>query len=66
MVDSVIGHTITIHSLILALVFAQVQVNLVDIRRTVAEEAAAVADVFYDLYRFEPVANLPLRRAVAE
>lgn len=64
--NSVIGHVVTIHALILALVFAQEQVNVFDLRRTATEEAAAAADVFYDLDRYDAVANVPLRRALAE
>jgi hypothetical protein len=64
--DSVVENIMIIHGLVLALVFAQEQINVVELRRTTAVEAAAVADIFYDLDRYDPVANLPLRRDLAE
>lgn len=64
--SSIIFRTASLHGLILALVFAQEQVNVVDLRRTTAREAAAVADIFYDLNRYDSVGNQPLRRALAE
>lgn len=63
---SLISLTIPIHALILALVFAQQQVNTFDLRKTVAKESAAAADVFYDLYRYAPDDTKPLRLAIAE
>lgn len=41
-----------LHALILALVFADAQVSLVDLRKGVAEEATALNDIFYDLERY--------------
>ena len=65
-IDSVVENSMIIHALVLALVFAQEQINVVDLRRTAAVEAAAAADIFYDLDRYDPVGNLPLRRNMAE
>ncbi len=63
--DSIIFLTASLHGLVLALVFAQEQVNIVDLRQTSAHEAGAIANVFYDLDRFEPGGNLEARRALA-
>lgn len=63
--NSIIFRTASMHALILALVFAQEQINVVDLRRTVAQEAAAAADIFYDLGRYDPAADAPLQRALA-
>lgn len=42
-----------LHSLILALVFAQELANFNDTRRTMTREAALVGDIFYDLKRYD-------------
>jgi hypothetical protein len=62
---SVIFRNGSLHGLLLALVFAQAQVNVVELRRTTSVEAAAIADLFYDLDRYEPGGNIPLRIAAA-
>jgi hypothetical protein len=64
--NSIIVRIASLHGLILALIFAQEQANMNDLRHTNAREAAAVADVFYDLDRYDPVGNARLRRAMAE
>ncbi len=64
--DSVIFLTTMLHSLVLALVFAQEQINVVELRQTSAREAGAIADIFYDLDRYEAGGNRELRRALAE
>jgi len=50
---SVIFRISALHSLILALVFAQELVNFNDARSTMTREAALVGDVFYDLKRYD-------------
>lgn len=64
--SSVIFRVASLHVLILALVFAQEQVNVLDIRQTTAKEAAAIADVFYDLARYDATKNEHLRKTLAE
>jgi len=41
-----------LHALILALVFADAQVSLIDLRGGVAAEATALTDIYYDLERY--------------
>jgi len=55
-----------LHGLILALIFSQELTDLVDVRNTSAKEAAAAADIFYDLDRYDPVASRSLRHSLAE
>ena len=50
--SSVIFRLSSLHSLILALIFAQEQVNLSKLNQSIVDESIAVADVFYDLDRF--------------
>ena len=51
--SSIIFRTASLHGLILALVFAQEQINVLEIRRSTVEESNAVADIFYDLKRYD-------------
>jgi hypothetical protein len=62
---SIIFRLAALHSLILALVFAQEQVNYVSLRDTTVHEAAALADLFYDLHRYDPASTAPARASVA-
>lgn len=55
-----------LHSLILALVFAQELVNFNDTRRTMTREAALVGDIFYDLKRYDDAATKPARDHLTE
>lgn len=64
--SSIIFRTASLHSLILALVFAQEQVNVFEIRKATVEEGSAVADIFYDLKRYDPVSTVPLQGQLAE
>lgn len=64
--NSVIIRVSALHSLILALVFAQELINYNEVRVTVAAEAALIGDVFYDLKRYDEKATRPIRRDVAE
>lgn len=50
---SVIFRISALHSLILALVFAQELVNFNDARNNMTREAALVGDIFYDLQRYD-------------
>lgn len=50
---SVIFRVSALHGLILALVFAEELVNLNRIKETTSREAALIADVFYDLKRYD-------------
>jgi hypothetical protein len=64
--SSIIFRTASLHGLILALVFAQEQANVTDLRQTTSREASAVADVFYDLERFGSIdSTFPLRQSIA-
>lgn len=63
---SIIVRTASLHGLILALIFAQEMVNILDLRQISAHEAASIADIFYDLDRYDPSKNIHLRRALAE
>ena len=54
-----------LHALILALVFAQEQINYTQVRRTIVDEAAATADVYYELERYDVEKTNAIRLAVA-
>ena len=62
---SVIFRVSALHGLILALVFAEELVNLNRIEETASHEAAMVADVFYDLKRYDEEATRPIRTELA-
>ncbi len=64
--SSVIVRLGALHALILALVFAQEQVNYMETRRTVTEEAAATADVYYDIQRYEEQMSPNIQLALAQ
>lgn len=51
-----------LHALIVALAFTEVKQNEMHARQLVAEEAVTVANVFYDLERFDAAATLPARQ----
>ena len=55
MSSSIIVRLGALHALILALVFAQEQVNYTQVRMTIANEAAAIADTYYGLGRYSEV-----------
>lgn len=63
---SVIFRVSALHGLILALVFADELVTLNSLKHTVSHEAAIVADVFYDLKRYDEGGTLQIRTAIAE
>lgn len=54
---SVIFRISALHSLILALVFAQELLNFNEARSTMTREAALVGDVYYDLKRYDEVST---------
>jgi hypothetical protein len=62
---SVIFRVSALHGLILALVFAEELVNLNSVEETASHEAATVADVFYDLQRYDEEATRPIRAELA-
>ncbi len=62
--DSVVFRIGALHSLILALVFAQEEVNYASLHETVSTEVAAIGDIFYDLARYDAEANRPLQEQV--
>lgn len=64
--SSIIFRTASLHSLILALVFAQEQINVFEVRRSTVKEGSAVADIFYDLKRYDPESTLSLQRQLAK
>jgi hypothetical protein len=53
MATSIIVRLGALHALILALVFAQEQLNYIEVRHTIADEAAATADVYYEIGYYE-------------
>ncbi|MBS7811311.1 bestrophin-like domain [Roseococcus pinisoli] len=53
-----------LHALIVALAFTEVKQNEMHARQLVAEEAVTVANVFYDLERFNEAVTLPARQLV--
>jgi len=63
--SSVIFRVAALHGLILALVFAQELVNVNQIRDATSREAALMADVFYDLKRYDDAGTLAIRTDVA-
>ena len=54
-----------LHALILALVFADEQAAFIKLKTTVADEAAAIVDVFYDLERYDPEGTILIQAEVA-
>lgn len=58
---SVLFRVGALHSLILALVFAQELLNFNETRHSMTREAALVGNVYYDLARFDDAATAPLR-----
>jgi hypothetical protein len=54
-----------LHALILALMFAHVTALFLDLRNAVTEEAAATADVYYDLERYDAESMEIVRRDLA-
>lgn len=63
---SVIFRVGALHSLILALVFAQELVNFNEARHTMTREAALVGDVFYDLRRYDESGTTPIQADLLE
>lgn len=63
---SVIFRVSALHSLILALVFAQELINFNEARRTMTREAALVGDVFYDLQRYDASGTKPIQADLLE
>jgi len=62
---SVIFRVAALHGLILALVFAEELVNVNQIKDATSREAALMADVFYDLKRFDDDGTRAIRTDVA-
>ena len=62
---AVIFRVSALHGLILALVFAQELLNANAVETAVEREAALVANVFFDLERYDAAATEPLRRELA-
>jgi len=62
---SVIFRVAALHGLILALVFAQELVNVNQIKDATSREAALMADVFYDLKRYDDEGTLKIRTDAA-
>jgi hypothetical protein len=60
---SVIFRIASLHGLILALVFAQEQVNYIQIRNASVNEASSLADIFFDFERYDPDTTKALRPA---
>lgn len=58
---SVIFRVAALHSLILALVFAQEQINFNELRANIVNEADAVADIYNDLIRYDEDATADIR-----
>ena len=54
-----------LHSLILALMFAHVTSSFLDLRNAVIDEAAATADVYHNLERYDPEITDLIRRDLA-
>ena len=54
-----------LHALILALVFADQQTAFINQKAIVADEAASLADVFYDLERYDNKATVFIRSNIA-
>ncbi|MBC00120.1 MAG: hypothetical protein CML67_11340 [Rhodobacteraceae bacterium] len=62
---SVIFRVSALHGLILALVFAEEIVNVNGIKQTTSRESALIADIYYDLKRYEPEQTAALRTELA-
>jgi hypothetical protein len=65
MAGSVLFRIGALHALILALMFAHVTAQFLDLRDAVTEEAAATADVYYDLGRYDSDITDLIRRDLA-
>lgn len=63
---SVIFRVGALHSLILALVFAQELLNFSDVRHTMTREASLVGNVYYDLGRYDEELTLSARADLLE
>lgn len=63
---SVIFRISALHSLILALVFAQELLNFNEARTTMTREAALVGDVYYDLARYDEAGTRSARADLVE
>lgn len=57
MSSSIIVRLGALHALILALVFAQEQINYTEVRHSNVQEAAATADAYYELRRYGDIAD---------
>ena len=65
MAGSVLFRIGALHALILALMFAHVTALFLDLRNAVTDEAAATADVYYDLERYDTDLTDLIRRDLA-
>lgn len=64
--SSVVFRISALHGLILALVFAQEMFQYEQLKYASATEADAVADVYFDAGRYDPLAKLPIQKALGE
>jgi hypothetical protein len=62
---SVITRIGVLHALIIALIFVQETDNYLGVTKSVVKEAGAIADVYYDLKRYDRTETLPIRKMLA-
>ncbi len=62
---SVITRIGVLHALIISLIFVQETDNYLGVTKSVVKEAGAIADVYYDLKRYDRTETLPIRKMLA-